>query len=71
MSIHYADTYTLYNFDNGQSGQFQSLEAAMRAASDYVGNTSYAKPFPNSDTYLYGPGDGTTSIQVRRDFTVE
>lgn len=40
----------------------------MQAAAEYAGNSRYASPFPN--TYLYGPGDGTTSVIVRRDFAI-
>lgn len=44
-----------------------SLEQAMRLAAAYVGNNAYAKPFPNENTYLYGPGDGSTMVMIRKD----
>jgi hypothetical protein len=46
--------------------EFATLEAARAAAEAYVGNRSAAKPFPSEDTYLYGPGNGDTTVMVRR-----
>lgn len=41
-----------------------SRQKAMRVAAALVGNNSYAGP--SGDIYLYGPGDGSTSVIVRQ-----
>ena len=41
-----------------------SRDKAMRVAGVLVGNNSYAGPM--GDIYLYGPGDGSTSVMVRQ-----
>lgn len=51
--------------------EFPDLASAQLAAEKYCGNRRYAKPFPNEDTYLYGPGDGTTSVMVRKCFELK
>jgi len=68
MPIVHKDTFTVYFLNSDTEKQFAGKPEAMAAAMVYVGNSSYAKPFPNEDTYFYGPGDGTTSVIVRRDF---
>jgi hypothetical protein len=45
-----------------------TLKQAQSIAAGHVGNNRPAKPFPNEDTYLYGPGDGTTCIIVREEW---
>lgn len=40
---------------------------AMALAEKHVGNSSYIKPFPDDECYLFGPGDGTTSVMVREE----
>jgi len=67
MAIKYLGTFTCYFQNSDTQKQFPSLKEAMDAAANYCGNNNYNKPFPNSDTYLYGPGDGTTSVTVRAD----
>jgi len=47
--------------------QFPNKEAALKAAEKYVGNNRYNKMFPNENSYIFGPGDGTTSCMVRQD----
>lgn len=61
------ETYTLIHTDTNAKKQFPNKEEAMTAAENSVGNRSFAKPFPNDETYLFGPGDGTTSIMVKQD----
>lgn len=48
-----------------------TLAEARRLAEAHVGNRSCARPIPNEETYLYGPGDGTTSVMIRREFELE
>lgn len=61
------DTFTVYFLDSETQKQFPNKQAAMSAAEKYVGNNKYNKLFPNEDSYIYGPGDGTTSCMVRQD----
>lgn len=58
----FTDTAT----ESSRDQVFDSLAEAQKAAVDYCGCSSYNKPFPHEDTYLYGPGDGTTSVIVRK-----
>lgn len=60
-------TFTCYYTNSDTKKQFPSLVEAQQAASDYCGNRSYAKPFTHEETYLYGPGDGSTSVMIRQD----
>ena len=68
MAILRKETYTAYlvNEDNKEH-QFPSKDEALKFAREYVGNNSYSKPIPKDDVYLFGPGDGTTSVMVRQD----
>jgi hypothetical protein len=74
MSIIRKDTFTCY-FPNedaetpvgASKTQYPNKDAAMEAARTYVGNNSFVKPFPSDETYLFGPGDGTTSVIVSQD----
>ena len=61
-------TFTCYYQDGSdQKVQHPSLAEAMAAAEKFCGNNRYNKPFPNEETYLYGPGNGVTSIMIRQD----
>lgn len=51
--------------------KFDSLGSARTYAEEYVGNKSAARPFKDESTYLYGPGDGTTSLVVREDCDIQ
>ncbi len=63
----YLDTYSIVIPDTGDKIPFPNKEAAMKAASAMVGNHAHAKPFPNQETFFYGPGDGTTTLFVNQD----
>jgi hypothetical protein len=65
--IRYLDTYSCYFCDSDSKESFYTLEKAMQAAESYCGNNNYTKPFLEEEIYLYGPGNGTTSVMVRRD----
>ena len=67
MAVIRKQTATCYFVNSGTERNFPSVEDARTFAENYVGNRSCNKPFPNEDTYMYGPGDGTTSVMVRRD----
>jgi hypothetical protein len=67
MAITRLATYTCYILADDSQRQFPTRQAALDFAAATVGNRSYAKPIPAEDTYLFGPGDGTTSIMVRQD----
>lgn len=67
MTIIRKGTYTVNYQETGDKRQFSSLRAALDVAAAHVGNHSFAKPWPEEDTYFYGPGDGTTSVIVRED----
>ncbi len=66
MIIH-KGTFTVHFMDSDTSKTFATEAEAHKVAQDYVGNRSYARISPNEKTYLYGPGDGTTSVMVRED----
>ena len=66
MIIH-KGTYTVRFMDNNTSRTFASLQEAQEVAEEYCGNGSYNKPFPAENTFLYGPGDGTTTVMIRED----
>lgn len=61
------ETYTVYFLDSETEKQFPNKDAALKAAAKYVGNNSYNKLFLNEESYIFGPGDGTTSCMVRQD----
>jgi hypothetical protein len=67
MIIH-KNTFTCYFTNSNTQKTFPSLWEAQQAAEAYCGNASWRKPFPREETYLYGPGDGTTSVMIRQDF---
>jgi len=67
MGVKRLTTYTCYFINSNTEKQFPSRETALAAAEAYVGNRSYAKPIKTDDVYLFGPGDGTTSVMVRQD----
>jgi hypothetical protein len=58
--------FTIYYFDTNTEATFPDKASALKAAQDYVGNNRPTKPFPNEETYLYGPGDGTCTLMIRR-----
>lgn len=60
--------YTVYYTNSDTTREVDTLEEARKLAEKYVGNSSATKPFPQEDTYLYGPGDGTTSVMVQEKF---
>ena len=64
------DGYVVYHMDREEEDDketvFSTLDAAMEYCRRQVGNNSYSQPFPQEDTYLYGPGDGSTSKMIRR-----
>lgn len=59
----------LQNLDSGFERVFREERQARQAAEQMVGNRS-AADMGGGEGYLYGPGDGTTSVMVRR-FTTE
>jgi hypothetical protein len=67
MAIRYLETATVYFVGADVEKKFPSLDAALNYAAAHVGNWSYNKPWPNEDLYLFGPGNGDTSVTVRRD----
>jgi hypothetical protein len=71
MAVKRLETYTCYFLNSNTEKQYPTREAALAAAERYVGNRRYAKPIPADDTYLFGPGDGTTSVMVRQDVEFE
>lgn len=60
--------YTVYYTNSDTTREVDTLEEARELAEKYVGNSSATRPFPEEGTYLYGPGDGTTSVMVREKF---
>jgi len=71
MAVKRLDTFTVHYLDCNVEVQFPNKELALDAARCYVDNNAYAKPFANDDVYLFGPGDGTTSVMVRQDVEFE
>ena len=71
MALVYLDTATVHFYLSDTKKTFPSLAAARAAAEEYVGNRACAKPFPDEDTYLYGPGNGDTTVQVSRDLDMD
>ncbi len=68
MTVIRKNTFTCHFLEDDREQQFPSCEAALGAAREFVGNNRFVKPFACDDTYLFGPGDGTTSVIVRQDF---
>lgn len=69
MTVTHKDTFTCYFLNSETEKTFESKEAALSAAKGYCGNNRWIKPFPREETYMFGPGDGTTSVMVRQDIT--
>ena len=69
MVIKHLDTATCYFMNSETEKKFPSFEEACRAAEDYCGNSVYTRLHISEKTRLYGPGDGTTSVMVKQDFT--
>lgn len=55
--------WIVQNLDRGTEAAYPTKAAALDAAARIVGNRSFA-PWP--DGYFAGPGDGTTSVMIRR-----
>lgn len=68
MPIVYKDTYTVYYLDSNTQRDGLTATEAHTLAAQHVGNRSYSKPIPTDETYAYGPGDGTTSVIIRREW---
>jgi hypothetical protein len=67
MAIIHKPTFTCHFVNSDTEKQFPDKASALAAAEAYCGNRSCVKPFPREETYLFGPGDGTTSVMVRQD----
>jgi hypothetical protein len=67
MAIIHKSTFTCYFHNSDTEKQFPSLAEAQKAAESYCGNNRSTKPFPDEETYLYGPGDGSVSVMIRQD----
>ena len=68
MAILRKGTFTLTFLDeNNREETYATLPEAHAAAQRHVGNRSYARPFAHEPTFLYGPGDGTTTLMIRED----
>lgn len=66
------DSYTCYFVnENDRAEQFPNKDEAMKRAAAHVGNWSFTKPTMQDEVYLFGPGDGTTSVLVRQDVEFE
>lgn len=59
------NVWVLQNFDTGVDQTFETADEAMRAAERMVGNRSAAFA-DGGQIVLYGRGDGTVSVMVRR-----
>ena len=55
--------WILQNLDNGATLAFDAEHLAMHAAEKMVGNRAVGGV---GDTMVYGPGDGTTTVMIRR-----
>lgn len=57
--------WVVVNLEEGSKieSAFADRRKALRLAASMVGNNSYAGPL--GDIYLFGPGDGTTTVIVR------
>jgi hypothetical protein len=69
MAVKYLDSFTVYPTGSDEKIKFDSLHEAQAYVERIVGNRSFAKPFPNEKTYLYGPGNGDTTHMIRQDCT--
>ncbi len=67
MAIRHKGTFTVRFLNSDTSKTFSTAAEAHIAAQDYVGNNAGLRISPNEQTYLYGPGDGTTSVMIRED----
>lgn len=66
-AINFADriwVVMLLNEDNRIPSAFEVLDEALTLAGSYAGNMSYAHA--GDDIYLFGTGNGTTSVMVRQ-----
>ena len=63
--------FFVFFMDSGQTLYFDSEAEAHKVAQAYVGNSAASQPFPNENTYMYGPGDGTASVMVREELKLE
>lgn len=69
--IRYKSTFFLYRLSTNETITGLTLAEAKAKAEAICRNRSYAKPMPNEETYLLGPGDGTTECMIRREFELE
>ena len=67
MTIKYTGKYVVHFVNSETKRVVDNEEEAHRIAQEYVGNRSFNKPFPNENTYLYGPGNGETSVMIRAE----
>jgi hypothetical protein len=64
MSVFDDCVWVVYRTDNKTKEAFEQGDQAKMKAEGIVGNQSAARPSP--DIFLYGPGDGTTTVTVRQ-----
>jgi hypothetical protein len=67
--IKWLDSWTCYFLNSDTEKQFASKEEAVSAAEAYAGNNRHTILWHGSieESFLFGPGDGTTSVMVRHD----
>ena len=61
------DTYYLEYISEGKTLTGLTKAKAFEIAEKFVGNSSYNRIFPNEERFLFGPGDGTTSIHIAQE----
>lgn len=64
MPSHPGHVWYMQDLETGGEACFNDLHMAMHAAEGIVGNRSFAKP--DQDILLYGPGDGSTRVMIRK-----
>lgn len=69
MAIIRSGKFEVQNFNDNTVTQYDTFKEAYDAAAKIAGNRSSTKPFPNEETYLFGPGNGETSAMVREYLT--
>lgn len=71
MTVKYLKSATAYFLASGTEKQFPSMAAARKAAEAYVGNRLCTKMFMDEEAFLYGPGNGDTTVMVRQDIDMD
>lgn len=71
MTIKYLSTYTVHNMVDDSNKTFASSGEAHSYCQRLCGNSRYVKPFPEENTYLYGPGNGDTTLMIRQDIDMD